>query len=75
MKFKRLPVRLAVLALFLPAAFVVSGQDLAVNTLPETLVTGSRIVGPRDAQPFGTSVITAGCSWPSRLLWGGRLCA
>jgi iron complex outermembrane receptor protein len=59
MKFKRLPVRLAVLALFLPAAFVVSGQDLAVNTLPETLVTGSRIVGPRDAQPFGTSVITA----------------
>ncbi|MFB0898026.1 MAG: TonB-dependent receptor plug domain-containing protein, partial [Polaromonas sp.] len=59
MKFKRLPVRLAVLALFLPAAFVASGQNLAVNTLPETLVTGSRIVGPRDAQPFGTSVITA----------------
>jgi iron complex outermembrane receptor protein len=59
MKFKRLPVRLAVLALSLPAAFVASGQNLAVNTLPETLVTGSRIVGPRDAQPFGTSVITA----------------
>jgi len=59
MKFKRLPARLAVFALSLPAAFVASGQDLAVNTLPETLVTGSRIAGPRDAQPFGTSVITA----------------
>jgi len=59
MKFKLLPARFAVLALSLPAAFVASGQNLSINTLPETLVTGSRVAGPRDAQPFGTSVITA----------------
>ncbi len=59
MKFKLLPARIAVLALSLPAAFVASGQNLAIKTLPETLVTGSRVAGPRDAQPFGTSVITA----------------
>lgn len=59
MKFKLLPVRFAVLAFALPAAFVASGQDLSINTLPEILVTGSRVAGPRDAQPFGTSVITA----------------
>jgi iron complex outermembrane receptor protein len=59
MKFKLLPVRFAVLALSLPAAFVASGQDFSINTLPEMLVTGSRVAGPRDAQPFGTSVITA----------------
>ena len=59
MKFKLLPVRFAVLALSLPAAFVASGENLSINTLPETLVTGSRVAGPRDAQPFGTSVITA----------------
>ncbi len=59
MKFSLLPVRFAVLALSLPAAFVASGQDLSTNTLSETLVTGSRVAGPRDSQPFGTSVITA----------------
>jgi iron complex outermembrane receptor protein len=59
MKFKLLPARFAVLALSLPAAFVASGQDIPIKTLPETLVTGSRVAGSRDAQPFGTSVITA----------------
>ena len=59
MKFSLLPARVAVLALTLPAAFVAIGQDVAPNTLPETVVSGSRVAGPRDAQPFGTSVITA----------------
>ncbi len=59
MKFSLLPVRFAVLALTLPASFVAIGQAVSPDTLPETVVSGSRVAGPRDAQPFGTSVITA----------------
>ena len=49
----------AVLALALPAASSVLAQSQAANVLKEVVVTASRVAGPRDAQPFGTSVITA----------------
>ena len=51
--------RFAVLALALPAASSVLAQSQAANVLKEVVVTASRVTGPRDAQPFGTSVITA----------------
>ena len=51
--------RLAVLALALPATSSVLAQSQAATVLKEVVVTDSRVAGPRDAQPFGTSVITA----------------
>ncbi len=52
--------RLAVLALALPVTSVVLGQTGPSTpfTLKEVVVTGSRVAGPLDSQPFGTSVIT-----------------
>lgn len=52
-------VRLAVLPLALAAAFPSYSQTF--NTSPSlkgVVVTGSRVAGPRESQPFGTSVIT-----------------
>lgn len=51
--------RLAALALSLPAATAVLAQNQPTTTLRQVEVTASRAAGPRDAQPFGTSVITA----------------
>ena len=51
--------RFSVLALALPAASSVLAQSQAANVLKEVVVTASRVTGPRDTQPFGTSVITA----------------
>ena len=51
-------VRLAVLALTLPAASAALAQAQPPVGLREVVVTGSRVAGPRDAQPFGTSVLT-----------------
>ncbi|OGB07104.1 MAG: TonB-dependent receptor [Burkholderiales bacterium RIFCSPHIGHO2_12_FULL_61_11] len=52
-------VRLAVLALVLPAASAVLAQNQPTASLQEVVVTASRVAGPRESQPFGTSVITA----------------
>ena len=52
-------VRFAVLALTLPASSAVLAQSQTATVLNEVVVTTSRVAGPRDAQPFGTSVITA----------------
>ncbi len=52
-------VRLAVLALLSPATSAVLAQTQAVNTFNEVLVTASRVAGPRESRPFGTSVISA----------------
>ncbi len=57
-KLRTSGVRLAVLALTLPAAPVAMAQAQPAAELREVVVTGSRVAGPRDAQPFGTSVIT-----------------
>ena len=51
--------RLVALTLALPAASSVLAQSQAANVLKEVVVTASRVAGPRDAQPFGTSVISA----------------
>ena len=51
--------RFAVLTLALPAAAGVLAQGQPVTALTEVAVTASRVAGPRDVQPFGTSVITA----------------
>ena len=51
--------RLAVLPLALAAAFPSFSQTQITPQLKETVVTASRLAGPRDAQPFGTSLITA----------------
>ena len=51
--------RLGVLALSLPAAAGVLAQGQLTTSLKEVAVTASRVAGPRDVQPFGTSVITA----------------
>lgn len=63
MKSPRSSARLAALplaVLTLTAAAGAAAQSTAINTgvLPETVVTANRVAGPRDAQPFGTSVIT-----------------
>ena len=50
--------RIAALILFLPAAVAVLAQSQPA-TLKQVEVSASRAAGPRDAQPFGTSVITA----------------
>ena len=52
--------RLAVFALALPVTSVVLGQTGPSTpfALKEVVVTGSRAAGPRESQPFGTSVIT-----------------
>ncbi len=52
--------RFAVLALALPVTSVVLGQTGSSTpfALKEVVVTGSRAAGPRESQPFGTSVIT-----------------
>ena len=59
MKTRIFSVRLAVLGLALPAASVALAQSQSTGTLNEVVVTASRVAGPREAQPFGTSVITA----------------
>lgn len=61
MKIRSFSLRLAVLGLALPAASAVLAQNQpnGTGTLNEVVVTGSRVAGPREAQPFGTSVITA----------------
>ena len=51
--------RLAALALSLSAATAALAQNQPTTTLRQVEVTASRAAGPRDAQPFGTSVITA----------------
>ena len=53
------PARLTVLALSLSAAFSVLAQTQPVSAFNEVLVTANRVAGPRESQPFGTSVITA----------------
>lgn len=52
-------VRLAVLALALPTASAVRAQTDVAPSLKEVAVTASRVAGPRESQPFGTSVISA----------------
>ena len=52
-------LRLALLPMALAAAFPSFSQTQATPQLRETVVTANRAAGPRDAQPFGTSVITA----------------
>jgi iron complex outermembrane receptor protein len=59
MKISVFPARLAVLALSLPAASAVLAQTDPYPSLKEVVVTGSRVAGPRESQPFGTSVISA----------------
>ena len=59
MKIRISSVRLAVLGLALPAASVALAQSQSTSTLNEVVVTTSRVAGPSEAQPFGTSVITA----------------
>ena len=51
--------RLGVLALSLPAAAGVLAQSQPIASLNEVAVTASRVAGSRDAQPFGSSVITS----------------
>ena len=51
--------RLAVLPLALAAAFPSFAQTQATPQLAETVVTATRVAGPRESQPFGTSVISA----------------
>jgi iron complex outermembrane receptor protein len=53
--------RLAALPLALAAAFpsFAQTQPATVTTLNEVLVTANRATGPRESQPFGTSVISA----------------
>lgn len=51
--------RLAVLPLALAAAFPSFAQTGSPSSLSEVVVTGSRAAGPRESQPFGTSVISA----------------
>ena len=51
--------RLAVLPLALAAAFPSFAQTGPTSSLSEVVVTGSRAAGPRESQPFGTSVISA----------------
>jgi len=51
-------VRLAVLPLALAAAFPSFSQMQPTNTFNEVLVTANRVAGPRESQPFGTSVIS-----------------
>jgi iron complex outermembrane recepter protein len=52
-------LRLALLPLAIAAAFPSFSQAQVTPQLRETVVTASRVAGPRDVQPFGTSVITA----------------
>ncbi|MFC5523662.1 TonB-dependent receptor [Polaromonas jejuensis] len=58
MKISVSPVRLAVFVLSLPAASAVLAQTGPTPALNEVVVTGSRVAGPLESQPFGTSVIT-----------------
>jgi iron complex outermembrane receptor protein len=51
--------RLTVLPLALAAAFPSFSQTQSAATLIEVLVTANRATGPRESQPFGTSVISA----------------
>lgn len=51
--------RLTVLALSFSAAFSALAQTKPVPSFNEVLVTANRVDGPRESQPFGTSVITA----------------
>ena len=59
MKTSIFSARLGVLALSLAAAFAARAQAQPGASLKEVLVTASRVAGPRDSQPFGTSVISA----------------
>src|SRR5660397_240165 len=52
-------VRLAVFPLAMAATSAVLAQTQPASTLNEVVVTASRVAGPRESQPFGTSVITA----------------
>jgi len=58
MKISVFPVRLSVLVLSLPAVSAALAQTSPTPALNEVVVTGSRVAGPRESQPFGTSVIT-----------------
>lgn len=51
--------RRTVLALSLAAAFTVPAQAQSSATFNEVRVTANRVAGLREAQPFGTSVISA----------------
>lgn len=55
--FRLTGARLAVLAVFLPAATAALAQSPA--NLKPIVVTGERIAGARESQPFGSSVISA----------------
>ena len=55
MKNKMIRVRLAALPLALAAAWPVCAQSV----LQDVVVTATRLAGPREAQPFGTDVISA----------------
>jgi iron complex outermembrane receptor protein len=55
--FRLTGARLAVLAVFLPAASAALAQSPA--NLKPIVVTGERIAGARESQPFGSSVISA----------------
>lgn len=59
MKTSSFNVRIAVLALSLPAGSAALAQAPLSSTLGEVVVTGSRVAGARESQPFGTNVITA----------------
>ena len=53
------PARLSVLALSLSAALSALAQTQPVTTFDEVRVTANRAAGPREFQPFGSSVISA----------------
>lgn len=50
---------LAVFPLAMAATSTVMAQNQPTASLKEVVVTASRVAGPRESQPFGTSVITA----------------
>lgn len=56
-KFRLTGSRLAVLAVFLPVASVALAQSQAA--LKPIIVTGDRIAGARESQPYGSSVISS----------------
>ncbi len=53
------PVRASVLALSMTAAFSSLVHAQPITSLNEVQVIANRVAGPREAQPFGTSVISA----------------
>ena len=58
LKTRVLGVRIAAATLSLPTVSLALAQNSVAVQLPEVVVTGSRVAGLRDIQPFGTSVIT-----------------